>query len=95
MLSSRGKLLFGLMNGGIAVSDGRAMGAQGPVVQGENIIKMSARLTDENADAEPDLGQKNVGTDLKQHIQTFGKADADLADRRVTREDHHRAGCTG
>jgi prophage tail gpP-like protein len=68
VLKNYGHLLHGMMDGGVSVSAGKALGTQGPIVQGENILKMSARLTDESADVRIH-GQTPYGIDVKQNIQ--------------------------
>jgi prophage tail gpP-like protein len=82
MLKNYGHLLHGMMDGGISVSAGKALGVQGPIVQGENILKMSARLTDEDAVTKV-LGQTPYGTDLKQNLQPGAMAQSFLARNRT------------
>ena len=85
MIKSRKKLLFGMMDGSIAISDGQAMGAQGPVVQGENILRMTGRLTDMQFDFNTTLGQQNIGTDLKNDIQAHGEANTNTPGSALSR----------
>ena len=74
MAKQHGQMIFGMMDGSLAISDGTAMGAQGPIVQGENILTMTARLTDMQFENNLTIGQKNIGTDLKEAIQSMGEA---------------------
>lgn len=83
MLKPRGKMLFGLMDGSIAVSDGQAMGVQGPIVQGENILRMSAQLTDDFYQERIVTGQRALGVDFENHIQPEAMTTSDLAHRRL------------
>lgn len=75
LIKPRGMHLFGLREfGGIAVSSGRALGVQGPLVQGENILRMAAKLTDNNYEYTEAVGQHNIGVRLKEHLQIGAQA---------------------
>lgn len=83
LLKPHGLMQFGLMNGSIAVSDGRALGVQGPIVQGENILRMQAKLTDANFDHTLAIGQTNFGTRLKENLQPGAQAQTAYGNRRT------------
>lgn len=72
----RGKLLFGDMTtGGMVVSDGPPSGAvtDGMILQGVNVTKMSARLSDEEQHTLLEVvGSSPDGTDVRQHLEPFG-----------------------
>jgi hypothetical protein len=82
-LKPRGLMIFGLMNGAIAVSDGRAMGVQGPIVQGENILRMQAQLTDDQFEARIVNGQEALTADFEQAIQPSALNKSNLAARTL------------
>lgn len=83
LLKPRGMMIFGLMNGAIAISDGQAMGVQGPIVQGENILRMSAQLTDDGFADHIITGQKSLGVDLEQHLQPEASLPSKLNNRKL------------
>lgn len=83
LLKPHGQMLFGLMDGGIAVSDGKAMGVQGPIVQGENILRAQARLTDDDFEDNIVNGQMNLGTSLSEALQPTARGKSALQNRRL------------
>ena len=77
-----GKTLYSSREGQVVVTAGQVWpsGGNGWLVQGENLIKMAAKLTDEGKWNIETIGQNTHGVDLKAMLQPNGRSVLSMAD---------------
>lgn len=74
LLQDSQKMIFATPRGSLAVIEGQSFGMGGALVQGENILQMAAKLTDEEFAEYEAIGNNPLGTTWQQHIGPFGIA---------------------
>jgi prophage tail gpP-like protein len=74
LLADSKKMIFATPRGSLALISGQSFGMSGALVQGENILEASAKLTDEEFYMYETIGNSPIGTTWQQHLAPFGVA---------------------